>query len=769
MGRSVTAAELNTFVAGLITEASPLTFPANATLDEANFNLLKDGSRKRRLGMDGEENFELINTGTVVPVDGELVFSSFKWSNAGGNPEKTIIVVQIGNTIRFFDADAKPLSSGAIFSYSFFVSSNVKFGFASVDGLLIVASGLPTITIFEHKFGNNITVRTGRLLVRDQFGVEDIISGENLREGSGVGTRPVGNSDEHRYNLRNQTWAIPRKSFDGDAIVDPIKEFRDKSGRYPANSDNLNNALYPETTSSADNTSDKLNISDLIVNKTGSFPAPKGFFIIDALARGTSRLTEYNKLMDQNGALVYDITALPTDTTPGGATVVAEYGGRAWYAGFSGSLTGGDSSSPRMASYVLFSQLVDDTSDIFACYQAGDPTSKEEPDLLDTDGGFIRIDGAYGIVGLVNVGSAMMVIATNGVWMIQGGSDYGFKATNYLVTKITRYGCDCPSSIVNIDNTFLYWSDSGIYRIAPDQFGDYKAENLSERTIQTFYENIDDLDRFKCVGIYDNYEKKVRWVYGNRLNSEITSRELVFDLSLAAFYPSIIMQDNKTPLLATGVVVPPFKTNDIDVDVTVNGDTVTVGGQDVTTVVMSKEQAIKEVVYLTITRFSPTIQFTFSTYNNSEFKDWGVLDPTNTKDAEAFMVTGWMSNGDYQRYKQVPFVTFHFNKTELGFEEDAEGDYIPSNPSSCLVSTQWDWSNSVSSGQWSREFQAYRFKRHWTPSDPSGTFDNGYKTVVTRNKLRGKGKVISLKMRTEPEKDCHLLGWSMILNMNSNV
>lgn len=768
MGRSVTAAELNTFVTGFITEASPLTFPANATIDEANFELLKDGSRKRRLGIDLEDDYVLVNTNSVLNSNNEIVYGSFKWSNAGGNPEKTLIVIQIGNTVKVFDADAMPLSSGNIFSYAFFSGQETKFGFASVDGLLVITSGMPEVTIFDYR-DSVIHVTTGRVKVRDQFGVEDIVSGENLRQGMGVGVRPTSETDAHIYNLRNQTWALPRKSFQGDVVVDPIANFRGRYGRFPANSDNLNNALYPETMSSGDNTSDKLNLADLAVNQNGSFPAPLGFFIIDALARGSSRMEEYQKLRDRNPKLAYGLSSLPIDTTVGGPTVVAEYGGRAWYAGFSGEVIGPDANSPRMASYVLFSQLVDDPSDIFACYQAGDPTSKQEPDLLDTDGGFIRIDGAYGITGLVNVGAAMMVIASNGVWMVQGGSDYGFKATNYLVTKITRYGCDCPGSIVNIDNTFMYWSDSGIYRVAPDQFGDYKAENLSERTIQTYYENINDLDRFKCVGVYDNYEKKVRWLYNNRLDSEENCKELIFDLGLGAFYISSIKQSLKMPLLACGVTVPAFRTATNDVIVTVDGVDVTTNGVDVTTESRAKESATKEVVYLVVTKVSPTIQFTFASYKNLEFRDWGSLLGSNAQDAEAYMITGWMSNGDYQRYKQVPFVTFHFNKTETGFSEDSEQDFSPTNPSSCLVSSQWEWSNSASSGQWGREFQAYRFKRHWTPTDSSSHFDNGYKTVVTRNKLRGKGRVVSFKIRSEPYHDLHLLGWSMIMNVNGNV
>lgn len=773
MGRSVSAAELNTFVAGFITEASPLTFPANATLDEANFVLNRDGSRIRRLGMDAIEGFSLINTGVTPPLDNDIVFGSFKWENAGGNPDKIFIVVQIGPVVQMYDAGVNPISDGLVHSHTFSTGHNVKFGFAGVDGMLVVATGQPAITVFEYT-GSSIKNTNGNLKVRDMFGVEDIWNGENLRQGSGVGTRPTSLTDNHLYNLRNQTWGPMRLYFNDPVAGDPVYMFSTMGGNYPSNADNLNRSLFANTANPAlnDSSTDRYQTYDSWVNPPGSFPAPTGYFIIDALSRGSSRISEYKKLVQQNaafGVTTLNIKALPLDQTPGGANVVAEYGGRAWYAGFSGQLVDGDIHSPRMASYVLFSQLVDDPSDIFACYQSGDPTSKDEPELLDTDGGFIRIDGAYGISGLISVGDGLMVVAANGIWMIQGGSDYGFKATNYLVTKITNYGCDSPGSIVPIDNTFMYWSDSGIYRVAPDQFGDYKAESLTERTIQTFYDKIDTLDKIRCNGIYDAYNKKVRWVYGNRVDSATESKELIFDLPLSAFYNSVINQSIKLPIVVAGVPVPPFRMVANDVIVTVNGNDVTVNGEDVTTEVVSKEQAPKDMIYLVVTGITPVIQVTFATYHNTDFVDWQRLSPSTAKDAEAYMVTGWMSNGDYQRSKQVPYITFHFNKTEQGFEEDEHGDFVPTRPSSCFVSAHWDWSNSANSGKWGREFQAYRFKRHWMPESVDDSFDNGYYTVVTRNKLRGQGKVLSMKIRTEPKKDCHLLGWSMSMSMNGNV
>jgi hypothetical protein len=55
--------ERNTFIKGLITEANPLTFPENASIDEDNFVLNRDGSRQRRNGMDYENDYALVSTG----------------------------------------------------------------------------------------------------------------------------------------------------------------------------------------------------------------------------------------------------------------------------------------------------------------------------------------------------------------------------------------------------------------------------------------------------------------------------------------------------------------------------------------------------------------------------------------------------------------------------------------------------------------------------------------------------------------------------------
>jgi hypothetical protein len=772
MTRQINPVEVSTFVAGLITEASPLTFPANASLDEDNFILNRDGSRQRRLGMDLEVGSIEIPTGLAFPSEGDIATSSVRWSNAGGNPDKDLIVLQIGNELRFFDSDVNPISAGQLRA-DFFenVDLGQQFSYAVVDGTLVVVNGRKQVCVFKYVDGV-VTLSESTLYIRDQFGVTDIAAGANLRQGTGITIRPAVKTDNHIYNLRNQTFAQPRKIIGPEIVKDTIKEFLDKSGgNYPSNSDTVTYALYSDTNDSDDRNSERFNAADVVSSPVGTFPAPKGYFIIDAMARGTSRLAEYNKLMAQYPALTIDISSLPLDTTPGGPTVVSEYAGRVFYSGFSGEIIGPDDNSPRLSSYVLFSQLVEDPTDITTCYQDGDPTSKETPDLLDTDGGFIRIEGAYNIVRLINVGNALAVLAANGVWLIQGGSDYGFKATNYLTTKVTNHGCDSPGSVVVVDNTFMFWSDDGIYNVAPNQFGDYIAENVTQKTIQKYYDAIEGLDRRACKGVYDTYEKKVRWLYGGRITSSARVKELVLDTTLGAFYPATISQvveGSRLPLPLTGIIVPPFRILEVDVPVTVNTVPVTVSGDPVTVSDSITQSITREVIYAILTGITPTLSFTFGSYRDQSHFDWKSVDGVGA-DAASFLLTGYVSGGDYQRAKQVPYITTHFNKTEDGFFTDVNGDLFPTNPSSCIMQVQWDWANSANSGKWGREFQAYKFRRHYMPLNDADTFDNGYATVQSRNKLRGQGKVLSLLFKSEPDKHMHLLGWSMIMGNNSNV
>ena len=692
MARQTAAVEVKSFIKGLITEASPLTFPDNASIDEVNFVLNKDGSRKRRNGMDYEDNYAIINTGQDVSDD--LAIRSFTWKNPGGFAGSEFIVLQTGTSLTILNSTTGAISASTIATFTVGTDPTIGLSITAVDGLLIVAGGTGDILTFNWD-GSAITQKSGRLKIRDLFGVEDIVGGVDLLEGSGVSTRPTLLASSHTYNLRNQTFAYSRYLDSVDVATDCINAFFANHGVYPANSDNLNTYLYANANDESDRTTKRYFDIDNFNNPLGTNRAPVGFFIIDALNRGDSRVSEYAKLVSENPSIAINIGPLPTDSTPGGASVVASFAGRVWYGGFSSQVNGGDTQSPRMTSYVLFSQLVQSPPDVYKCYQEGDPTSSEIPDLIDTDGGFIRLDGAYNIQQMVNVGDAIMVIAENGVWKITGGSGYGFKATDYLTSKITEHGSIAPSSVVIIDNTFMYWSDDGIYHASPNQYGDWVVSNLTNTTIQTYFDNISYLDKVRCQGFYDSYTRQVRWLYRNYPGASENARELILDLNLSAFYPSEISStDGVYPRPLAMIRVPPFTVGSQQTTLIDNsGSMITTNSGDNLYVVRSNVavSSVSEVYYLTAVGLSSgKVLVTFSFYKDDTFVDWKTKNGIGV-DAAAYLLTGWTGAGDYQRQKQVPYLTVYSIKTETGFD----GELDPLNESSIKVQSQWNWTNLV--------------------------------------------------------------------------
>lgn len=176
MSRGKSAVEVNKFVAGLITEASPLTFPDNASLDEQNFILNRDGSRSRREGFDLEPTSVVINTTMTLPASGDLARSSFKWINAGGNPSSVLVVVQVGQSLNFFDSSYNVLSQGWVFTYTYDASlAAQRFSYASVDGMLVVATGNKEVDVYIYDPNNNTVSKIQKTLyVRDLFGIQDV-------------------------------------------------------------------------------------------------------------------------------------------------------------------------------------------------------------------------------------------------------------------------------------------------------------------------------------------------------------------------------------------------------------------------------------------------------------------------------------------------------------------------------------------------------------------------------------------------------------------
>jgi hypothetical protein len=412
--------ERNTFVRGLITEASPLTFPENASIDEDNYVLNREGSRQRRLGMDYESLSSVIDTGKVALTFDNHAVGSFLWENVNNDPNLSLGVVQIGNNLWFVDAFQSSLSANLLNSGTAFVldattvgsniSGNTPIQFTAVNGVLLMVSremSKPYYLTYD-SVGDSLTSSLVDVRVRDIWGIDD---------GIDVDERPVSLSDKHNYNLLNQGWTATNIN----AVA------------YPSNSDVM---------SLGKDSSD--NFSSALLQKQffGNSPAAKGKFIIDPFARGSSRITESG------------IAGLPSDSDSGTFSSVAFYAGRAFYAGINSNTTDGDSRSPRLSGTIMFTQIIDSNDKLSRCYQEADPTSEHVSDLIATDGGTIHIPEAANILKMVTVGASLVVFAENGVWQITG-PDNVFRADDFSVSEITNIGAVNAASVVNAEGNIL--------------------------------------------------------------------------------------------------------------------------------------------------------------------------------------------------------------------------------------------------------------------------------------------------------------------------
>lgn len=719
MPKQGSRAEVNTFVKGLITEASPLNFPPNASFDEVNFELYRDGTRGRRMGMD-KYSSSFVSSASLTSFVDQTATNTFVWSGVNEDYSKEFLVVQTGTELKFFDLSVSPTPTTPIGAITISGDKSRRFSFATVRGHLVVANGAKSVYSIDYKDGTfNYTPID--LLVRDVWGVEE--SDASLEADEAI--QPTSLSNAHRYNLQNQSWGIPRKNSAGD-LYDPAEIYNTDLGKYPSNKETVWIGLqYQPVTGGAD-PYERI-FTNMYVDRRGADSvATKGYYIISLLSRGTSRATASANNVSKYPEMSL-CTGFPQDYHTNGPTVVSEYAGRIFYAGFSGDALEGDKRSPSIGNYVAFSQLVQHSSDLAKCYQEGDPTSRDSSDVVDTDGGFIPISGAKKIIAMYPLGAQLIVFATNGIWGISGGNNDGFSATNYKVTKLSSYGCISAYSIVQEGRNLMYWGDAAIYVLAPNPYGDLVANDATGNTIQTLYNAIPDDAKANCQGVYDFYEKKIRWIYrsGQLFSSSSVTKELILDTVLNCFYQHQIAT---VPTTYEYEIVNIFFTT-------------------------FSEQNVQ---YLALHK-GVTNGYTFAAYVNTSFKDWNVVD------AKAYLLTGAFTVNDSAIAKQAPYITMHMRKTETGYDTDG----VPLNTSSCVMRAQWDWAYSVASHKFSSMQEVYRMRQPiFTTADP---YDNGFQTVVSKSKLRGKGKAISLYFETSPGKDCKILGWSLTINGNANT
>jgi hypothetical protein len=84
------------------------------------------------------------------------------------------------------------------------------------------------------------------------------------------------------------------------------------------------------------------------------------------------------------------------------------------------------------------------------------------------------------------------------------------------------------------------------------------------------------------------------------------------------------------------------------------------------------------------------------------------------------------------------------------------------------MQTKWDFTDSAYAGKWADEVQVYRQRRMFLTS-AGETFDDGYPLVISKNKLRGRGKAVQFKFASEDGYDMQIVGWTGTFVGSTNV
>ena len=723
MARAETNKLYRTFVKGLVTEAGPLTYPEDASISESNTVLYRAGNRSRRLGIDLESVTPVTGVYTPDVYLNLVAINEYRWNSVNNNSGLTFIVQQIGLFLYFYSGNSANTAQSRfsfVVNMTGYAAPNVTnaeqcvVSFASGGGVLFVVGEKfePFYVQYNETLG---TVTSTRIYVqvRDFKGVSDNLANNE---------EPTGLSTEHHYNLLNQGWldagnssgyvvtyfdSYGQKSTFTQPTNKPIADYFAQHGKYPGNNkqwwvakDSTNGAFDPAL---------------LNTFYFGNNRAPTGHYVVDAFYIDRTAMS--------------GVPGIPVEATRERPTSVAFSNSRAWYG---------------VNNKIYFSQVMTDKSKAGMCYQEADPTSEDISDLIATDGGVIPIPEMEKLTKLVPSGAGMIVFANNGVWFI-GGTQAGFTALDISVSKISPIGTESPGSIIEVDGSIYWWSKIGIMAMSQKQglFGSvegvFDRQNITEQTIQSFFNNISDNAKKYAKAVYDPATNIIQWLYKDDTITEryVYNHVLNLDLSLQAFYPWDISTAPGYPKIV-GVVTTPNLT----------GYT----GPLKTSV---RKTFIK---YSVMTGEGSNYRSNFAIFKDINFADWSSWN-TGLK-YTSYLETGYEILEDALRKKQIPWVVTYLKRTEENFIPIA-GDYTVDRPSSCLFQVKWDWSSSSKSNKFSTKREIYRINR--APAVPTDlTFDTGFPVVVTKHKVRGSGKSIQFRFESDAiGSDFDLLGWAV--------
>lgn len=236
------------------------------------------------------------------------------------------------------------------------------------------------------------------------------------------------------------------------------------------------------------------------------------------------------------------------------------------------------------------------------------------------------------------------------------------------------------------------------------------------------------------------------------------NRVLVYNIELQSFTPWEVKDDGEDTDFVVGLFFNPFlSSQQVNSNIIVGGELVTVNSEEVIIQqYVSTTNTSSEAQFLV--RSKTTGELTFAKFTSSTFKDWG------TSNYESYFVPTPITMDNWILEKSPLYLVCYFDRTEQNFVSDGSTGWNLDLPSGCLVRIISDFENIERPTQ-----QVYRFARLPLVDETDLTFNYPHDVIITRTKLRGKGKVLKIRFGSEEGKDFRLQGYEILGYLNEQV
>ena len=760
----------NGFVRGLISEATGLNFPKDACTETMDCVFDSKGTVSRRLGIDYEASASTANT--VTRNSSSVV--EYTWESVAGDGNRSFLVVQVGDTLHFWNVPSTGALSAnkkafTVSLSSYAVSGATSIGsrpcaFAAGIGDLFVAH--PNCEPFYVSYsptGDTITVSTITVMIRDMVGIEENIP---------FNVRPSSLSTAHRYNLFNQGWyvGVSRILNDSNAFVSgtftPFEYWSQSTVRtrkevdgYPSNADvwwyhkgSYGAFAWLELTSAG--------------KSPPSAPAPKGHYLQKAFQqyKGYSKIANISQGSGSSSATVTLYEGVPWND---GDSIVIEGASTARFNGtFTVSSLGSGNTYDQFVIPIAGNTSSGSSSadDDFYCYLASS-------EAAHVTAGTNRPSAVAFFAGRVWYGGTSAHEFNDKVYfskIIEQPSDYGrcyqqndptgedfsdLLPTDGGVISIPDMGN--LVKMIPVGQDLILFATNGVWRISGSEGIGFRANDysvsktssvpsvsalsfvlvegaplfwnndgiytmtgeglqpISDKTIKTWFRTLPTNSKSNAKASYNPLDKVVYWLYRSTASTTVDN---------AYDYDRILCLNTLTgafyPLsIGTGSGYP------------------TVSGV-VTTQYLGAVGATTKFV-TTKNTSGTTFTVTFSEQRDTAYVDWET--PNVGLDYSSYFTTGFKVPGEGLAQQFGNYINVFCNTAAQ---------------SSLRLRAKWDFANSSASGEWSSEQEVY----------VSRTFRD---TLRRRIKLRGRGIACQLSFRSTSGKPFNLIGWSMMETVNS--